>query len=279
MKQKRIAAIHDISGLGKCSLTVALPICSAAGLETAVIPTAVLSTHTGGFKDYTFCDLTDQILPIAKHWKQNGFLFDAFYTGYLGSEQQADLVVEAINMLKSEKTVIICDPAMADNGNLYAGFSGTFPFAMLKVCCAADIILPNITEACLLLGKEFCQGPYTKEYIEDIIYSLYEKCNAKVVLTGVYFDNDTLGAACYDGEKINYIFNKKINRFFHGTGDVFASCFTAAFLNGKSLNAAVEVAVNFTCDCINTTVEDEDRREYGVCFEKQIPTLLKYLEI
>lgn len=279
MKQKRIAAIHDISGLGKCSLTVALPICSAAGLETAVIPTAVLSTHTGGFKDYTFCDLTDQILPIAKHWKQNGFLFDAFYTGYLGSEQQADLVVEAINMLKSEKTVVICDPAMADNGNLYAGFSDTFPSAMLKVCCAADIILPNITEACLLLGKEFCQGPYTKEYIEDIIYSLYEKCNAKVVLTGVYFDDDNLGAACYDGEKINYIFNKKINRFFHGTGDVFASCFTAAFLNGKSLNAAVEVAVNFTCDCINATAEDEDKREYGVCFEKQIPTLLKYLEI
>lgn len=280
MMQKRIAAIHDISGIGKCSLTVALPICSAAGLETAVIPTAVLSNHTAAcFKDFTFCDLTDQIMPIAKRWKAEGFQFDAFYTGYLGSIHQTELVKKAIELLKNENTVVITDPAMADNGALYKGFPEDFPKAMLKLCKKADIVIPNVTEACMLLGIEYRPAPYTEDFIEVLLRGLYAKCGAKVVLTGVTFDERKLGAATFDGEEISYSFSEKVDYSFHGTGDVFASCFVAAFMNGRSLKAATQLAVTFTYACIKETLDDEIRREYGVCFERALPSLIKYLEI
>ena len=275
--QKRIAAIHDISGFGKCSLTVALPLVSAAGIETAVIPTAVLSTHTGGFKNYTFRDLTDDILPIAKHWKENNLQFDAFYTGYLGSEKQVDIVIKSIKMLKTEKSVVVCDPAMADHGKLYAGFPNNFPKEMLKLCKQADIIVPNITEAVLMLGQEYSFGPYTKEYIEELVSRLYQKTKAKIVLTGVFFDDKKLGAVCFDGEKYNYIMSEKIDAIFHGTGDVFASVLTASLVTGRSLLSATEIAVKFTCDCISATLESEPERRYGVNFETEIPKLLRYL--
>lgn len=279
MKQKRIAAIHDISGIGKCSLTVALPICSAAGLETAVIPTAILSNHTGFcFESYSFCDLTDQIMPIAEEWKKKNFKFDAFYTGYLGSERQTKLVAKAINLLKDENSVIITDPAMADNGKLYTGFDSTFPNNMLSLCKQSDIIIPNITEACLLLGIDYKSEPYSEDFIKTLLIGLHAECNAKIVLTGVTFDERKVGAATYDGENITYSFSDKIDCFFHGTGDVFASAFVAAYMNGRSLTASVQLAVNFTYACIKETLTDDEKRNYGVCFEKQLPTLVKYLE-
>ncbi len=274
--QKRIAAVHDISGFGKCSLTVALPLISAAGIETAVIPTAVLSTHTGGFTNYTFRDLTEDILPIAEHWKKNDLRFDAFYTGYLGSKEQIDIVIKSIELLKDEKSLVICDPAMADNGRLYAGFPDDFPKEMLKLCCRADIIVPNITEAVLMLGEDYTDGPYTKEYIEKIVYKLYDITNAKIVLTGVYFDEKRLGAVCFDGEKYNYIMSDKINAVFHGTGDVFASVLTAGIIKGRSLTSATEIAVRFTYDSINATLRENPERRYGVNFESEIPSLLRY---
>lgn len=275
--QKRIAAIHDISGFGKCSLTVALPLISAAGIETAVIPTAVLSTHTGGFTGYTFRDLTDDILPIAEHWEQNGLQFDAFYTGYLGSEKQVDIVIQAVELLKSEKSLVVCDPAMADHGRLYAGFPDNFPKEMLRLCKTADIIVPNITEAVLMLGERYSDGPYTKEYIEKLVSKLYEKTKAQIVLTGVYFDEKRLGAVCFDGEKYSYIMNDKINAIYHGTGDVFASVLTASIVTGRSLLSSTEIAVKFTCDCIKATLESEPERRYGINFETEIPKLLRYL--
>lgn len=275
--QKRIAAIHDISGFGKCSLTVALPLISAAGIETAVIPTAVLSTHTGGFTGYTFRDLTDDILPIAEHWKQNELQFDAFYTGYLGSEKQVDIVIKSMELLKSEKSLVVCDPAMADHGRLYAGLPDNFPKEMLRLCKTADIIVPNITEAVLMLGERYSDGPYTKEYIEKLVSKLYEKTKAQIVLTGVYFDEKRLGAVCFDGEKYSYIMNDKINAIYHGTGDVFASVLTASIVTGRSLLSSTEIAVKFTCDCIKATLESEPERRYGINFETEIPKLLRYL--
>ncbi|MBQ0084164.1 MAG: pyridoxamine kinase [Clostridiales bacterium] len=276
MAQKRIAAIHDISGFGKCSLTVALPICSAAGIETAVIPTVVLSTHTGGFKGYTFRDLTDDIMPIAQHWKKEGITFDAFYTGYLGSLKQVDLVIEAIELLKTEKTIVATDPAMADNGRLYVGFPEDFPAAMLKLCKKADIIIPNITEACLLLGRRYEEGPYTEEYIEELLGALYKETGAKIVLTGVYFNDKKLGAAVFDGHRTDYLMSEKIDALFHGTGDVFASALISAFIRGKNLVSATEIAVKFTVGSMKRTLRDETYR-YGVNFEGEIPSLLKYL--
>ena len=276
MKNKRIAAIHDISCFGKCSLTVALPLCSAAGIETAVIPTAVLSTHTAGFEGYTFRDLTDDILPIAEHWKKNHIEFDAFYTGYMGNSRQIGIVLEAIKLLRTEEGKVICDPVMADNGKLYPGFDEKFPTEMLKLCKSADIIVPNITEAALLLGEEYKEGPYTKEYIGSLVLKLYEETCANVVLTGVYFDEKRLGAACFDGNKISYIMNDRIDALFHGTGDVFGSILTAGVVTGRSLVSATEIAVKFTCDCIKGTLHGSGNK-YGVDFEAQTPNLIRYL--
>lgn len=277
MGQKRVAAIHDISGFGKCSLTVALPIISAAGIETAVIPTAVLSTHTGGFEGFTFRDLTDDIMPVANHWKNIGLHFDAFYSGYLGSKAQVEIVKNAVDMLKDQKTLFVCDPAMADHGKLYVGFAPDFPDEMLKLCSTADIIVPNITEASLMLGTEYKTGAYTPEYIEELLTSLYQKTKAKIVLTGVYFDDKKLGAAVFDGKKTDYVFSEKIDAQFHGTGDVFASVLTAALIDGKNLTSAAEIAVKFTCHCIKTTLRDDPLRRYGVNFETEIPRLIRYL--
>ncbi|MBR7071629.1 MAG: bifunctional hydroxymethylpyrimidine kinase/phosphomethylpyrimidine kinase, partial [Clostridia bacterium] len=188
MLQKRVAAIHDISCFGKCSLTVALPVLSAAGFETPVIPTAVLSTHTGGFSGYTFRDLTEDILPVAEHWKKENIQVDAVYTGYLGSKEQVGLVKSAISLIQTPNTKIFVDPVMADNGKLYGGFPNDFPKEMLQLCKMADMITPNITEACFMLGIPYRDGPYTKAYIDDLIHQLAEITHGLIVLTGVWFE-------------------------------------------------------------------------------------------
>lgn len=277
--QKRVAAIHDISCFGKCSLTVALPILSAAGIETAVIPTAVLSTHTGGFTGYTFRDLTDDILPVARHWKKEGVSVDAVYTGYLGSKEQIALVAAAIELIKKEAAVVIVDPVMADNGRLYDGFPEDFPKEMRKLCRRADIITPNITEAALMLDMPYHSEGYTEEYITEILNGLAAETGAAVVLTGVSFDDRRVGAACLQDGRIDYAFSERIETTYHGTGDVFSSTLVAALMNGRSLKAATQIAVNFTYSCIRRTLSEYPQVRYGVAFEPEIPNLLKYLEL
>lgn len=192
---KRIVTIQDISCVGKCSLTVALPIISAVGVEAAIIPTAVLSTHTM-FKNFTCKDLDDQILPIAEHWKSENIHFDAFYTGYLASAQQIDKVITLINSLKRENDLIIVDPAMADNGKLYPAFDGNFPREMAKLCAKADIALPNITEACLMTGTPY-REEYDEAFAKDIVKKLSDMGAKKVVLTGAEFGGK-YGVLYYD---------------------------------------------------------------------------------
>ena len=274
MSQKRVVAIHDISCFGKCSLTVALPVLSACGIECSIIPTAVLSTHTGGFSGYTFNDLTDDIMPIARHWEKEGITADAFYTGYLGSIKQAEIVKDAIALLKNENSVVICDPAMADNGKLYAGFSEDFPKAMLSLCKSADILVPNITEAALMVGEKYLEPPYTKEYILTLLDKLYSVTKAKIVLTGVCFDDKKLGAAVFDNGNVEYVFADKIPVMYHGTGDSFASALTGQIVNGKGLLEATGVAVNFVCDAIKATLRDNPERNYGVNFETALEILI-----
>jgi len=277
--QKRIAAIHDISCFGRCSLTVALPIISSVGVETLVIPTAILSTHTGGFSGYTFRDLTDDILPVAEHWKKENINVDAVYTGYLGSKRQVGIVSEAANEIKKQGALMIVDPAMADHGKLYGGFPEDFPKEMVKLCCKADILIPNITEACMLLGIPYQDGPYTEEFINTLLTGLYALTGADIVLTGVWFDHRRIGAACFKDGRTEYIFSDRIDVSYHGTGDVFASCLVAALMNDRSLKAATQIAVNFTCECIKRSEELKPERRYGVCFEKEIPNLIKILEL
>ena len=277
---KRVAAINDISGVGKCSLTVALPILSAAGVECAVIPTAVLSTHTGGFKDFTYLDLTDEILPIATHWSNLKLNFDSIYTGYLGSKSQVEIVLKAIEMLKSDNTLVLVDPVMADAGKLYANFEDDFPTEMKKLCKMADIIIPNITEACFLTGTEFKSGPHTKEYVIDLIEKLKSICNKKIVLTGVHFDEENLGCACFDNETntLEFTLSKEIEGFYHGTGDVFGSTLLAALMNEKSLKCATEIAMKVVVNSIKRTKIAKSDVRYGVRFEQELPNLIRLLD-
>lgn len=275
--QKRVAAIHDISGFGKCSLTVALPIISAAGVETAVIPTAVLSTHTGGFKDFTFRDLTEDILPIAKHWKSEGIHFDAIYTGYLGSFRQIDLVCEIIDILRDEDTLVVVDPVMADHGKLYQIFPEDFPQGMKKLCAKADIVIPNLTEACLMLGIEYKDGVFTEEYVAEILSALKDMGAKTPILTGVYFDDKQLGAAALENGEIKYAFADRVDAMYHGTGDVYGSALVGALLNGIELQKSMKIAAEYTSGCIYRTKHFQPERTYGVDFENELPKYIKLL--
>lgn len=279
MSQKRVAAIHDISGFGKCSLTVALPILSAAGIETSVIPTAVLSTHTGGIEGFTYRDLTNDMLDFANHWKSLHINFDSIYTGFLGSYEQIDIVDSIFHILKNNNTIIMVDPCMADDGELYKIYSMDMVKGMANLCSKADIIVPNITEACFMLGMDYKNGPYDENYIESIIMKLSSLGCDKVILTGVYYDNENLGAACYDADKgiIDYAFNSKIDGSYHGSGDVFASALLAGILNGKSLIKSTQTAVDFTHSSILRTLNANTDKRFGVNFEESIPNFIKDL--
>ncbi|HCS73804.1 MAG TPA: pyridoxamine kinase [Clostridiales bacterium] len=268
-RQKRVAAVHDISCFGKCSLTVALPVISAAGIECAVVPTAVLSTHTGGIDGFTFHDLTDEIIPIAEHWKSLNLDFDAIYTGYLGSFEQLDIVSRLFELIGTKDTLKIVDPVMADNGVLYKSFSRDFPNGMKKLCNKADILIPNITEAVLMLNEPYMEGPYTVDYIESLLKKLADMGVNQVVLTGVHFDEKQLGIATYDKDSnhFGYFFEDRIEGYYHGTGDVFGSAFTAAILKDFDLTEAAAEAVKYTVGSIARTRAAGTDVRFGVDFE------------
>ncbi len=280
MRQKRIVAIHDISGLGKCALTVALPIVSVAGIECSVIPTAVLSTHTGGFKDVYFKDLTESIMPIVEHWKKENFDFDAIYSGYLGSIAQVDLLIETINKLKQTHTKVIVDPVMGDNGKMYQILSPDFPDKMRELCRLADVITPNITEACLLLGRPYKAPPYTKEYLDKLLCDLSELCQGTVVLTGACRTLEEQGAAAFtkQDKKFYYATAQRISGMYHGTGDIFASVLVSALVLGRDLQTALQAAVDFTCRAIEKSQTYREEQWYGVNFESVLTELPKMLE-
>lgn len=274
---KRAVTIQDISCFGKCSLTVALPIISAIGVECAVIPTAVLSTHTGGFTGYTFRDLSSDIPKIAEHWKSEGLSFDGVYTGYLGSPEQAEMISGFIDEFKPG--LVFVDPAMADNGVLYPGFDKNIVLAMKKLCGKADIIVPNITEATLMLGEEYKNpGEYDETYIHDILRKLTGLGTPIAAISGVMYDDKKQGIVVYDSRNEEFIeyFGENLPVHCHGTGDVFASAMFAALLRGKSIFDAEKIAVEFTIDCIRHTIGDESHW-YGVKFEECIPGLVKML--
>ncbi len=278
-RQKRVAAIHDISGFGKCSLTVALPIISAAGIECCVLPTAVLSTHTGGFEGYTFRDLTEDIRPISQHWQSLNLKFDAIYSGFLGSQEQIELVEELFAAFKTPDNIIMVDPVMADNGEFYAIYSPSMATGMARLCQKADIIVPNLTEAAFILGEKYTEGPYDTAYIEHLLKALADLGPKQVVLTGVYQQTDKLGAACYNKEtgEINYAFSSLVPGNFHGTGDVFGSFLLSAILNGQTLVNATQFAVDLTHDCICRTKKRGTVPREGVDFENVLPKMIKKL--
>lgn len=276
MSYKRILTVQDISCVGQCSLTVALPILSACGMETAILPSAVLSTHTGGFKGYTFCDLTDEMPKILAHWQKEGIRFAALYTGYLGSSRQIDYVCQIKDTVLAEGAPLIVDPAMADNGKLYPGFDDAFVDSMKKLVAKSDIVLPNITEACFLTGTEY-RDSYDEAYIDLLFERLAALGVKNIVLTGVSYSPDSTGVAVYESGKVHYYSHIRYEGGCHGTGDVYASAFTGALMNGRSLFESAKLAADYTLRCIEATAL-EDNHWYGAAFEKALPSLIKVLD-
>lgn len=275
---KRIITVQDISCVGKCSLTVALPVISAMGVEACVLPTAVLSTHTA-FKGFTFRDLTGDLPAITSHWQQEKITFDAIYTGYLGSLEQINLMHQLIKDFGGGSTRVIVDPCMADNGNLYSGFTPDFAKAMAGLCSKADVIVPNLTEASFLLGIPYVASGYDKNYIEDLLQKLAALGARRIVLKGISFDEKKIGIACYDSDsqKTIWYFHEKMPQNFHGTGDIFASVLTGALVRDFSLDKACRLAADFVVESIRATLSHKDYNWYGVDFETALPSLVSSL--
>ena len=277
--QKKVLAIHDISCLGRCSLTAAIPIISVSGAEVIPLPTAVLSTHTGGFTDFTFRDLTEDMRPIAAHWKKLGVHFDVIYTGYLGSTEQVAIVKEIIRDFSSDDTLVVVDPVMADAGKYYSLITPDFAIGMRELCKMADIILPNMTEAAFLLCEEYKEHCAGAE-VEAMLKKLATLGPKKIVLSGVFSEDSSLiGAAAYDvsSDTVSYSFSEKINGFYHGTGDTFAGALIAALTRNATLEDATRVAVEYTWACIRRTYEEGTDTRYGVDIENEFPTLMRLL--
>lgn len=276
MSDLRILTIQDISCVGQCSLTVALPILSACGIETAILPSAVLSTHTAGFSGYTCRDLTEDMPAIAAHWKKEKIAFDAFYTGYLGSTRQIAYVKDIFSTLGRGRALKIVDPAMADQGKLYPAFDQAYVEAMKTLCWDADLIVPNITEACLLADVPY-QAQYDEAYITALLDALEARGAKTIVLTGVGYRPEETGVVVRQGDKTDYYPHRYIAPGCHGTGDVYAAALTGALLRGWSTFEAAKIAADYTVLCIEKTRDDPDHW-YGVKFEKAIPALIDMLE-
>lgn len=276
MSYKKVLTIQDISCVGQCSLTVALPVISACGVETCVLPSAVLSTHTGGFSGYTFRDLTEDMPKIKDHWVKENIKFDAIYTGYLGSAKQIAYVKDIFSATANKNCVKIVDPAMADNGKLYAGFDLDFVAEMKKLCTEADFVVPNLTEACLLTDTEY-KTEYTYEYIAEIIDKLIALGCKNVVFTGVSYEKEKTGVAVFENGKYSYYSHELLPNGCHGTGDIYASAFTGALMRGKDACCAAKIAADYAVECIKATAEEENHW-YGAAFEKVIGKLIKALE-
>ena len=276
MNYKRILTIQDISCVGQCSLTVALPILSAAGLECAILPSAVLSTHTAGFSGFTVRDLSEDIPAINAHWVKENIKFSAIYTGYLGSTSQVDMVLDIKNSSLTEDGVFFVDPAMADNGKLYPAFDDEYVKAMVRLCGEADYIIPNITEACFLTGIEY-KTEYDRQYIYSLLYALKKTGAKNVILTGVSFAEGKTGIMVLEDGKCQYYEHEFLSNSCHGTGDIYASAFVGAMMRGHNAYASAKIAADYTVDAIKATAGDASHW-YGAKFEPVLGNYIEYLK-
>ena len=269
MSTPRVAAIHDLSGFGRCSLTVALPILSAMGIQCCPLPTACLSTHTGGFTGFTFLDLTDEMPKAAAHWKSLGLRFDAVYSGFLGSVRQIGVVEAFIRDFRAPGTLVVVDPVMGDGGVLYQTYTPAMCAGMRRLAALADVITPNLTEAALLLDMPFAGLGSDLVSLAQTVRALSDGGRRSVVLTGVSEGADRTGALCFDAASgcVRAVQTRRISREFHGTGDVFSSVLTGALVQGASLFDAAERAAGFVCACAERTAAEDLPMREGVDFE------------
>ena len=274
----KILTIQDISCFGQCSITVALPVVSAFGIETAILPSAVLSTHTSGFTDFTVRDLTEDLPEIRKHWEREGIDFDAIYTGFIASIEQLDYIKDIIDSRLKPEGLVFVDPAMADHGEFYNGFDQEFADKMGELCKLGDYILPNTTEACYILHKPW-KEEFTKEEMLEMARELSDFTKRYVILKGDTHKENKLGMIVLDKQEntCEIVYNERIDYVSHGTGDVFASAFVGSIMVGKTPTAAAKVAGEFTKKAIEKTIGDENHW-YGVKFEQAIPELYGLLD-
>ena len=276
MAYPKILTVQDISCVGQCSLTVALPIISACGIETCVLPSAVLSTHTAGFSGYTFRDLTDDMPAIREHWMKEGIRFSAIYTGYLGSAQQINIVKDLFRDTAAEGCLKIVDPAMADHGKLYPGFDMAFVEEMKSLCGQADYVVPNITEACFLTGVEY-KETYDRAYIDRLLEKLTALGCKNVIFTGISYEEGKTGVVVLENGKYAYYQHDFLPNRCHGTGDIYASAFVGALVRGKTAYDAARIAADYTVECIKATAEEENHW-YGAKCEPVLGKLIAALE-
>lgn len=275
MTYPKILTVQDISCVGQCSLTVALPVISACGVETCVLPSAVLSTHTAGFSGYTFRDLTEDMPAIKDHWKKENISFDAIYTGYLGSTRQIGYVADLFNEVAADGCLKIVDPAMADNGNLYPGFDNAFVEAMKGLCGKADFVIPNLTEACFLTDTAY-DPDYDRAYIDDILAKLMAMGCKNVIFTGVSYAPGKTGVVVLENGEYSYYEHDLLPNSCHGTGDIYASAFVGALVRGKTALEAAKIAADYTVECIKATAKVENHW-YGAAFEPVLGKLIGML--
>ena len=269
MPTPRIAAIHDLSGFGRCSLTVILPILSAMGLQCCPVPTAFLSTHTGGFEGFTFLDMTEEMPKVANHWNTLGLDFQAIYSGFLGSERQIHIVEDFIRTFRRKDTVVVVDPVMGDHGEVYKTYTPAMCAGMAQLAAQADVITPNLTEAALLLGIPYETLSADEAGCRSIAEQLSMDGRRSVVLTGASAGPDLTGAVCFDARtgRTDILQAERIPRTFLGTGDVFASVMTGALVKGDALPEATRQAVDFVHACAARTMEENIPLREGVDFE------------
>lgn len=277
-RQKRILAVHDISCVGRCSITVALPMLSAAGLETSILPTSILSTHTGGLTGYTYRDLLDDMDPIMDHWKAIGLKFDGIFTGWLGTYRHIQKMDRLLELFSEANPRVMIDPVMGDNGRLYATLDEAYVRQMRAYCQKAHLMLPNLTEVALLTDTDYPSGGYDSKYIEDMLRRMKDMSSGAVVLTGVSLVPGRIGAAAMDNAgKIFYHDSPFVQGCWHGAGDVFASALLAADICGQSLEDALRLAVDFTGRCIDRTQRAGTDERLGLQFEPELGYLSQML--
>ncbi len=275
MEYKRILTVQDISCVGQCSLTVALPILSACGQETAILPSAVLSTHTMGYSFPAIRDLTPDVPAFQKHWQKENITFDAIYTGYLGSTEQIALVENILETMVVPGGRTIVDPAMADNGKLYPAFDQSYVDAMKKLVSKAQVAVPNLTEACFLTDTPYREH-YDQAFVMEVIQKLHRLGTEYVVMTGIGYTPDVTGVLISGPQGTDHYTHPKLPKSYHGTGDIYASAFVGSWVSGKSIAEAARIAADYTCQCIQKTIGD-DSHWYGVKFETAIPYLIQRL--
>ena len=275
-KQKKIALINDMSCIGRCSLTAAIPIISACGFHCVPLPTEIFSAQSE-LNGFICADLTDKKKKKTDHWKNIGIRFDAVYSGYLATKEQAETVKRFLIDFKKSDTFCIVDPVMGDNGEFYSGIDESFVEEMRFLCSMADIITPNVTEAEMIAGVDCTKAPYSADHIKELLIKLRSLGTPRIVITGIESEDGQIGCAVYDSftRKANMFFTPKAEGRFPGAGDVFAASLVSAVMNGKEFTDAVQLAMTFACDCVEKTAVSDDPRGFGLQFEPQIHKLIK----